>query len=138
MMNSRDTQVLNPRTRAKALDFKSRCAAVGIDVIFTSTVRDHEAQDALYAQGRTTPGAKVTNVKGGGSFHNFRVAFDFVPVVNGKAIWSDIVLWERCGTIGEQCGLEWGGRWKKFQDRPHMQDPMGFSIEQYQRGEVKT
>jgi peptidoglycan L-alanyl-D-glutamate endopeptidase CwlK len=138
MINSRDIHALNPRTSAKALDFQVRCANAGIDIIFTSTFRDDESQNSLYAQGRTTPGKRVTNVAGGGSFHNWRVAFDFVPIVNGKAIWDDNDLWERCGVIGEQCGLEWGGRWKKFVDRPHMQDTMGFSIAQYQRGEVKV
>jgi len=103
----------------------------------TSTYRDAEAQDALYAKGRTLMGKRVTNVKGGDSFHNHRVAVDVVPIVDGKAVWDDHVAWTRIGAIGTQCGLEWGGYWRTFPDKPHFQDPNGYSIDQYKRGEVK-
>ena len=136
MINSRDPSELCPRTKEKALAFKEKCAEQGIEVIFTSTYRDKESQDTLYAQGRTKPGPIVTEVRGGYSFHNHRVAFDFVPVINGKAVWDDKLLWERCGTIGKDCGLEWGGSWKGFKDRPHMQDTNGFSIEDYLAGKA--
>lgn len=137
MINSRDPNELHPRTKEKALRFQERCAEEKIDVIFTSTYRDNESQDALYAQGRTRPGKIVTEVRGGYSFHNHRVAFDFVPIVAGKAVWDDKLLWERCGAIGKEVGLEWGGSWKGFKDRPHMQDTNGFGIEDYRNGRAK-
>ena len=28
---------------------------------------------------------------------------------------------QRAGELGEQVGFEWGGRWKSFPDRPHLQ-----------------
>jgi len=43
-----------------------------------SGLRTYEEQDALYAQGRTAPGPKVTNAPGGHSNHNFGLAFDMV------------------------------------------------------------
>lgn len=137
MINSRDINDLLPATKEKALDFQLRCAEQGIDIIFTSTYRDSESQDALYAQGRTTEGKRVTNVAGGDSFHNWRVAFDFVPVVNGKAVWNDDSLWARCGALAEACGLEWGGSWKRFVDKPHCQDTHGFTIAQFKAGEAR-
>lgn len=102
-----------------------RCKDVGIDVLITSTYRDDEAQNALYAKGRTTTGPVVTNARGGQSFHNHRVAFDFVPIVGGKASWDDKKLFQKCGEIAEGCGLEWAGRWKNFREFPHCQDSGG-------------
>lgn len=114
------------------------CKDKGIDVILTSTYRDKESQDALYAQGRTTPGKKVTNAKGGQSMHNWRVAFDVVPVINGKAVWNDDNLWNRVGEIGESVGLEWGGRWSKFIDRPHLQFTQGLTLADFNAGKMIT
>ncbi len=130
MINSRDLHELLPRVQAKCVEFIAACKAEGIDVLITSTYRDNESQGALYAQGRTTPGKIVTNAAAGMSFHNYRVAFDFVPLVNGKAIWDDKALWDKCGAIGQQVGLEWGGSWK-FKDKPHMQDTDNLTIEDY-------
>jgi len=130
MINSRDVYELLPRVQAKCIAFQANCRREGIDVLITSTFRDNESQAKLYAQGRTIPGKIVTNAAAGRSFHNYRVAFDFVPLVNGKAIWDDDALWDKCGAIGQQVGLEWGGSWK-FKDKPHMQDTDGLSIEDY-------
>ena len=77
--------------------------------------------------GRTGPGNKVTNAGPGQSWHQHKVAFDFVPVVAGKAVWDDAKLWATCGAIARECGLEWGGSWK-FTDKPHCQNTQGKSI----------
>ena len=136
MINSRSLSDLNPKVAALCSEFLNRCKAEGIDVIITSTYRDAESQNALYAQGRTAPGKKVTNAKAGQSFHNWRVAFDFVPIVGGKAIWNDDTLWAKCGEIGEGVGLEWAGRWKKFCEFPHMQFTGGLSLADFQAGKT--
>lgn len=128
MINSRKIEDLTPDTGAKCRAFIEACDAAGIDIIITSTYRDAEAQDALYAQGRTTVGKKVTTVRGWDSYHNWKLAFDFVPVVGGKAIWDDNDLWDRCGDIAESVGLEWGGNWTRFVDKPHCQNSGGLSI----------
>ena len=122
MINSRKIQDLNPQVQEMCLEFIERCKAKGIDVIITSTYRDNEAQAALYAQGRTTPGRRVTNAKPGQSMHNHRIAFDFVPVVHGKAMWNDLETFAKCGIIAESVGLEWAGRWKRFKELAHCQD----------------
>ena len=138
MINSRDPAELLPGPRAKLIAFVDKCKGASIDVVITSTYRDVESQDTLYRQGRTAPGRRVTNVAGGDSFHNWRVAFDFVPVVNGKAMWDDIKLWRICGEIGKACGLEWGGYWHSFPDMPHMQDTGGFAIADFKSGKAQT
>ena len=138
MINSRDIAELHPKVREMAEAQLILCKDKGIDVILTSTYRDKESQDALYAQGRTTPGKKVTNAKGGQSMHNWRVAFDLVPVINGKAVWNDDNLWNRVGEIGESVGLEWGGRWSKFIDKPHLQFTQGLTLADFNAGKMIT
>lgn len=128
MVNSRELSDLIPSVAAKCKAFIAACKAKGIDIIITSTYRDNESQDALYAQGRTKNGGIVTNAKGGQSFHNYRCAFDFAPIVNGKIPWKDEVLFAKCGAIAESCGLEWAGRWKSFKETAHCQWTNGLTI----------
>lgn len=134
MINSRDINDLRTPVRDMAQRFIDQCAAAGIDVLITSTYRDAESQDALYAQGRTAPGRKVTNARAGHSFHNFQVAFDFVPIVNGKAQWNDLAAFERCGEIAESIGLEWAGRWEAFKEMAHCQYTGGLSLADFRNG----
>jgi peptidoglycan L-alanyl-D-glutamate endopeptidase CwlK len=131
MINSRDIEDLEPVTAGKARAFRYACHAVGIEILITCTLRDRECQVKLYAQGRTEPGKIITNAKPGWSFHNYGVAFDFVPIVHGKAIWDDDALWEKCGHIAKSLGLTWGGDFRHFPDKPHMQYDNGRSIEEF-------
>jgi peptidoglycan L-alanyl-D-glutamate endopeptidase CwlK len=121
-INSRDINDLTPEMAKLCKEFVARCKAAGIDVIITSTFRDNSSQAALYAQGRTTAGKKVTNAPAGSSYHNYRIAFDFCPIVNGKAQWNDINLFKKCGAIAKALGLEYGGDWTSFKDYPHVQE----------------
>lgn len=136
MINSRSLSDLNPKVAAMCSEFINRCKAEGIDVIITSTYRDAASQNELYAQGRTKPGRKVTNAKAGQSFHNWRVAFDFCPIVNGKCQWNDAALFIRCGEIAESVGLEWAGRWKRFNEMAHCQYTGGLSLADFQAGKT--
>ena len=137
MINSRKIEDLHPHVASLCRKFIEQCKEAGVDVLVTSTYRDHESQNALYAQGRTAPGKIVTKAKGGKSFHNHKVAFDVVPLVNGKAIWNDEGLWRKIGQIGQEVGLEWGGNWK-FQDKPHFQYTGGLTLADFQAGKTLT
>lgn len=136
MINSRKLDDLHPHVAKLCQAFLDACAVEGIDVLITSTYRDAESQDALYAQGRTAPGAKVTNAKAGQSWHNWRCAFDFVPLVNGKAQWNDAATFTRCGEIAESVGLEWAGRWKSFKELAHCQFTGGLTLADFQAGKT--
>jgi peptidoglycan LD-endopeptidase CwlK len=136
MINSRDLNDLHPRVAVLCQQFINLCKAQGIDVLVTSTYRDAESQNALYAQGRTTPGKIVTNAKAGQSWHNWRCAFDFVPIVNGKAQWNDTATFERCGKIAESLGLEWAGRWTRFRELAHCQFTGGLTLADFQAGKT--
>lgn len=134
MINSRDIANLSPKVQPLCLKFIGACAAASIDILITSTYRDFASQDALYAQGRTAAGKIVTNAKGGQSFHNYRVAFDFVPILNGKAQWNDLERIKLCGQIAKQSGLEWAGDWIRFKELLHCQFTGGLTLKDFQNG----
>lgn len=134
MINSRDLNDLHPKVKERVEQWLKSCKKEGIDVLVTSTYRDAASQNALYAQGRTKPGKVVTNAKAGDSFHNWRCAVDFVPIVNGKAAWSDTALFTKCGELAEKHGLEWAGRWKRFRELAHVQYTAGLTLADFKEG----
>jgi peptidoglycan LD-endopeptidase CwlK len=131
---SRNLDDLNPKVKELAETFLKSCAAQNFPVKVYFTFRTNDEQDALYAQGRTLPGSKVTNAKGGQSYHNYGLAFDAAPLNDDLTIdWKTTLKYLKMGEIGESVGLEWGGRWK-FKDQPHFQFTFGLSIQQLQQG----
>lgn len=134
MINSRKLEDLLPEVAEKVKAFIELCHKNGIDIIITSTYRDNESQTAIYNQGRTTKGSIVTNAKAGESYHNYRCAADFAPVVNGKINWNDTATFTKCGKFAEQCGLEWAGRWKSFPELAHVQYTGGLTIKDLKSG----
>lgn len=136
-MPSRSIDDLLPIVQSMCKAFIRLCEREGIDIIITSTYRSIEDQNALYAQGRTKPGIIVTRAKGGESFHNHRVAFDFAPIVNGKVPWDDDDLFKRCGVLAENVGLEWSGRWKgSLREMAHCQYTGGLTLADLQNGKL--
>jgi peptidoglycan L-alanyl-D-glutamate endopeptidase CwlK len=102
----------------------------------THTLRTITEQDALYAQGRTKPGKKITNAKGGQSFHNYGMAFDICLIIDGKEASWDMLKdfdgdkeadWMEIVHIAKKHGWEWGGDWTKFKDYPHFQKTYGYT-----------
>jgi peptidoglycan LD-endopeptidase CwlK len=105
-MSSRLLADLEPVTRDMAVTFLEDCRELGIDILVTCTYRSPQEQDALYAQGRTDHGGIVTNAKGGQSPHNFGMALDVVPIVNGKPDWNTASAeWEALASMDELQGL---------------------------------
>jgi peptidoglycan L-alanyl-D-glutamate endopeptidase CwlK len=142
-------KLLHPKLRDEALEMYDDiiAALTGFAACrFAYTLRTFAEQDALYAQGRSKPGAKVTNAKGGQSYHNYGLAIDIVLLIDkdkngtfetaswdtktdfdkdGKADWIEVV------NIFKRYGYEWGGDWK-FIDMPHFQKTFGKSIKELQ------
>ena len=72
---------LHPAVRSEVAKIIEECNKVltgSAKVRITQGLRTIAEQDALYAKGRTTPGKKVTNAKGGQSVHNYGFAVDTV------------------------------------------------------------
>lgn len=136
---SRRVEDLNPAVQWRAHALVKAAKDDSIDLLITSTYRSNEEQAALYAQGRTKPGVIVTNARPGDSYHNWRCAFDVVPLRNGKPVWStsgpDGDLWRKIGEMGEAVGLEWAGRWTgKLREMAHFQYTGGLTLADFKAG----
>ena len=136
---SRRIEDLTPAVQQRAKALVNAAKDAGIDLLITSTYRSNEEQAALYAQGRTKPGAIVTNARPGDSYHNWRCAFDVVPLRNGKPVWGttgpDGDLWRKIGEMGEAVELEWAGRWTgKLREMAHFQYTGGLTLADFKAG----
>lgn len=138
-------ELLHPKLRTEAKEIyiaiynalKGRAA-----VRFTHTLRTIAEQDALYALGRTKPGKKVTNAKGGSSFHNYGLAIDFCLILDGKDVSWDTLKdydgdkvsdWMEAVAIFKSRGWEWGGDFKSIKDAPHFQKTLGYTTAQLKK-----
>lgn len=106
----------------------AECAAKGADYWAVSGFRSYAEQEKLFAQGRSMPGARVTNAMAGESPHNFAIACDFVcdgylDRTGGLQPDYRPASYDMLGAVAKRHGLEWGGSWAGLQDRPHVQWP---------------
>jgi peptidoglycan L-alanyl-D-glutamate endopeptidase CwlK len=117
-------QQLHPALASALRAVIADLAAQGLVVEVVQGLRTFAEQDELYAKGRTKPGAIVTQARGGESNHNFGLAADLCPFTNDKPDWNaPMSAWAAIGAAAAARGLEWGGQWKKFLDKPHVQLP---------------
>lgn len=89
----------------------------------TCVYRSPEEQLELYAQGRTKPGAIVTQLKSG-SKHNTLPsrAIDIAFMLEGKISWNKKHFINFAAIIKSMNpAIKWGGDWKKFKDYPHFE-----------------
>jgi peptidoglycan LD-endopeptidase CwlK len=116
---------LHPKVRAKAEALIERCKAAGLEILITETFRSKAEQDALYAKGRTTPGAIVTKAPYPRSPHCWAVAFDICRATGAdKFAEGTDGFWAKVGAIGKELGLFWGGEFKNLKgDLCHFEDP---------------
>jgi peptidoglycan L-alanyl-D-glutamate endopeptidase CwlK len=119
---------LHPKAQEAARQFLTRLHNAGINARIISGTRTYAEQDELYAKGRTKPGPKVTNAKGGQSNNNFGIAWDIGIFDNQGAYLPESPLYDRAAEVGLIDGLEWGRDWQSFIDKPHYQLVTGLSI----------
>ena len=129
---------LHPSIREEMRTIITECNAMltgKSQVRSAQALRTIKEQDALYAQGRTKPGLKVTNAKGGQSIHTYGFAVDIVLIIDGKAAswdtnrdWDNdrVADWYECVKAFAKYGWEWGGNWKTGKDLPHF-DKKGYN-----------
>jgi peptidoglycan L-alanyl-D-glutamate endopeptidase CwlK len=124
---------LHPRAQAAAKEFMVLATEIaarhGLVVKIISGLRSYAEQDALYAKGRTAPGARVTNARAGYSNHNFGTAWD-IGLFRGKAYITSHAAYREIGQAGKSLGLTWGGDFKSIVDEPHFELPTGLSLAQ--------
>lgn len=121
----RDITLCHPKLQKLAAKLIEECRQQGLIIKIGETLRTVKEQDALYAQGRTTPGNIVTNAPGSSysSYHQWGTAFDIYRDDGQGAYNESDQFFEKVGKIGVSIGLEWGGNWKSIVDKPHFQLP---------------
>lgn len=119
MLNSRSLDDLRSDVRVNVETLLKLCKKQELNVLITQTKRDNEYQAYLYAQGRTRPGKMVTNSKTT-TFHGAGLAIDFCQNIKGYE-YVDQGFFTNVATLAKNIGFSWGGDWKDFVDRPHLQ-----------------
>ena len=119
MINSRDLADLRPDVCANVETLLKMCNAQGLNVLVTQTLRDDEYQAYLYQQGRTRPGAIVTQSRAT-TFHGKGLAVDFCRNIKGHE-YDDAGFFRNVAVIAKAIGFSWGGDWTSFRDYPHLQ-----------------
>lgn len=133
---------VHPELRRRVLGVVAALAARGMRLRVNDGMRTFAEQDKLYRKGRHLVGGEwvcakpkcrdtVTNARGGYSNHNYGLAVDCYPVLDGKVFYyakGDAATKKRfaevqkaIGEEGERVGLTWGGRWTSPYDPPHLQ-----------------
>jgi peptidoglycan LD-endopeptidase CwlK len=121
-----------PAQRA-ARRFMVTVLARGIEARSISGTRSYEEQNALFHRGRFgNPGQRVTNARGGQSRHNFGIAWD-IGIFEGGAYVTEAAPYDRAAEVGLFDGIEWGGHWTSFVDRPHYQLALPFGTAEIRR-----
>lgn len=126
---NRSIDALQPNFGALITKLKQAAKAKGIDLFINETLRSFNRQKWLYAQGRTRSGQVVTHALPGQSLHNYGVAIDCYPKINGKVVYNfDQVTvamkqMNQVYDIAESLGLGCGARGAtgSFIDLPHIQ-----------------
>lgn len=116
MYHSRDIADLRADVRANCIIFIDLCKEAGLPVLITETVRDDEYQRYLAANGYASKTATRP------TFHSVKagLAFDICKNVKGHE-YDDLSFFDKCGQVAKQVGFSWGGDWKSFPDKPHIQ-----------------
>jgi D-alanyl-D-alanine carboxypeptidase-like protein len=111
---------LDSTFRPQVDDFLGRCDAEGIPLTVIDTDRTEEEQQQKLAQGVswTQHSLHLPQPPEGKS-----KAIDVCPTVYLTVKnWNPTGdLWSKIGSIGEQCGMFWGGRWSSHPDPGHFQ-----------------
>lgn len=133
-----DPSTIYPPLLKKLELLAEACKKRSMDYWATSGFRSWEEQNKLYALGRTVKnhdattakpmGGKVTNAKGGQSYHNFGLAADFAldkdtDRAGLQPDWN-FQSYKVLAEEAEKLGLEAGFFWKNFPDAPHVQVPL--------------
>jgi len=142
----RDLRALHPAFKPRVEKWIQACNARGIQLLVVETARTWEVMEAYYARGRkplaevnalyrraglraiSAPenDEKITLARPGESWHYLRLAVDAVPLINGKPDWvydpeDPKDYFDEMASEAEKLGFIWGGKFRSFPDRPHIE-----------------
>jgi peptidoglycan L-alanyl-D-glutamate endopeptidase CwlK len=113
---------LDPVFMQRALLVFARMEARGYQMALLEGYRSPERQDSL-----ASIGPNVTRARAYQSQHQYGLALDAAPVLNGRLVISERDPWamqayQVFGEEAEKLGLVWGGHWT-FRDYGHIESP---------------
>lgn len=144
-------QVLRPDFRVAVERMRNLAETRGCTLLIYDTLRPLDVQARYYRQSRSWSeisrkigeyrgrgldifadvlervgpqhGRWATNAGPAESWHNYGLAFDACPLVDGACVWDeDDPLWNVYAECVREVGLSWGGDWgKRRRDMPHTQ-----------------
>lgn len=142
-------ELLHPLLRKEAKEAiteAERGLPSNVSVRLTSTYRSFQEQDKLFNQR-----PKVTNAKGGQSFHNYGLSLDFVLMIDNKvADWSTtkdrdkdgVSDWMEVINAFTKRGWKSGAHFKSLRDYPHLEKTFGLSwrdcLSRFNAGDVSV
>lgn len=112
--NRENIAKLADNTKAAALKWYDYLIANKIDLLIYETIRTEAQQRENVAKGASQ------TMK---SYHLVGQALDFVPVDGKKTLWNGYGSGgvKKAVAYAKKLGFEWGGDWKGFVDKPHLQ-----------------
>lgn len=143
---------VHPEIKKRGLMLVERSYNAGIEIMITDAFRSFAEQNKLYAKGRTQEQMKlaglpnvvampkekkVTNAKGGESYHNYGLAIDFALLdKSGNPFWLVNKDWMKVVEIAKGLGFDWGGDFTTIYDAPHFQINGGKTVKELKYGAV--
>jgi peptidoglycan L-alanyl-D-glutamate endopeptidase CwlK len=112
---------VHPELQRRVKNLADGLSAEEITIQIDAALRTPAQQDAIYAEGRTSPGKEVTNARGCQSNHVIGCAVDvFVEdVETNEPDWNaSHPAWQRIVALAPQYGLRDGISWH---DLPHLE-----------------
>ena len=131
---------IRKEVREAFLYISKKLLGKGVKMGITQGLRTFKEQDDLYKQK-----PKVTNSKGGQSFHNYGLAFDFAIYYDvnndgnfellswdmkkdfdkdGTSDWFEVINYFKL------IGFKWGGDFRSIKDSPHFEKTFNFTWKQ--------
>ncbi len=124
-------EALHPYFRDKVVQLINLARLKGVELAVVETYRTRAKQAEYKSMGK-----RYTRTGAGSSKHQYGLAVDLVPIVNGQAQWHNMQLWRKVGSIGERLGLRWGGRWRSPFDPGHFEWTGGLGPEDLANGKM--
>lgn len=116
---------LHLAAQREARIFMNTLWAAGINAKIISGTRTYFEQNELFKKGRYgNPPPRVTNARGGGSNHNFGIAWDIGIFTSTGGYITKVSVYNEAAQIvlaAQINSLAWGGNWTSFVDPPHYQ-----------------
>lgn len=155
----RDISELHPVFKPLVVDWLAACNAKGMQLLVVETRRTMDVMTAYYARGRQPlpkvndlyrkaglrPITKeenwsiITKAMPGYSWHYFGLAIDVVPLINGVPDWNynpddPKDYYDEMANNAMERGMIWGGNFRSFPDRPHIEFHPGWSTSDSKTG----